>query len=114
MRDDLYEQCSFYIAEKMPSSVKVGTRTISFRMRSYSSGFRPCEATRSGVICGSFLIIRSGRSEAFSPPGKALTARGRGQSQGSFRDKSHPKMAPLRAAAAPPMRGSEAFSGELV
>jgi hypothetical protein len=38
-RDDLYEQCSFHIAEKIPSSVKLGTRPISLRMRSYSSGF---------------------------------------------------------------------------
>src|SRR5947209_7993742 len=52
-REDLYEQCSFHIAEKMPSSVKVGARPISARMRSYSSGFRPCAATSSGVIAGS-------------------------------------------------------------
>ena len=55
MREDLYEQCSFHIAEKIPSSVKVGTRPISFRMRSYSSGFRPWLATSSGVIWGSFM-----------------------------------------------------------
>ena len=48
--EDLYEQCSFHIAEKMPSSVKVGSRPISSRMRSYSSGLRPCSATSSGVI----------------------------------------------------------------
>ena len=40
-RDDLYEQCSFHMAEKMPSSVSVGSRPISLRMRAYSSGFRP-------------------------------------------------------------------------
>src|SRR5262249_4775853 len=50
--EDLYEQCSFHIAEKMPSSVKVGVRPISLRRRSYSSGLRPCAATRSGVIFG--------------------------------------------------------------
>src|SRR5579872_4646910 len=55
MREDLYEQCSFHIAEKMPSSVNVGMRPISFRMRSYSSGLRPWAATSSGVIWGSFL-----------------------------------------------------------
>src|SRR5215469_3210425 len=55
IRVDLYEQCSFHIAEKMPSSVKVGTRPISLRMRSYSSGLRPWLATSSGVIFGSFL-----------------------------------------------------------
>src|SRR3954449_1769233 len=55
-REDLYEQCSFHIAEKMPSSVNVGVRPISARMRSYSSGFSPCEATSSGVISGSGRI----------------------------------------------------------
>src|ERR1700734_3402752 len=61
MREDLYEQCSFHIAEKIPSSVNVGTRPISLRMRSYSSGFRPWAATSSGVICGWLVCIgRSG------------------------------------------------------
>src|SRR5438128_4489982 len=56
MREDLYEQCSFHIAEKIPSSVKLGTRPISLRMRSYSSGFSPWLATSSGLIWGSFVI----------------------------------------------------------
>src|SRR6478736_1230215 len=70
MREDLYEQCSFHIAEKIPSSVKLGTRPISLRMRSYSSGFSPWLATSSEVIWGSFFIRGSimglfiGRSEA--------------------------------------------------
>src|SRR5262249_10855613 len=55
--EDLYEQCSFHMAEKMPSSVSVGSRPINLRMRSYSSGVRPCSATRSGVIFGSLGII---------------------------------------------------------
>src|SRR5882724_10940605 len=69
-REDLYEQCSFHIAEKIPSSVKLGSRPISLRMRSYSSGFSPWLATSSGVIWGSLLIRGSfmglliGRSEA--------------------------------------------------
>src|ERR1044072_288869 len=42
MRDDLYEQCSFHIAEKIPSSVKLGSRPISARMRWDSPGVRPC------------------------------------------------------------------------
>src|SRR3954467_14765329 len=54
--EDLYEQCSFHIAEKMPSSVIVGSRPISCRIRSYSSGLRPCSATSSGVMVGSFGI----------------------------------------------------------
>src|ERR1700742_4301927 len=66
MRDDLYEQCSFHIAEKMPSSVKLGSRPISWRMRSYSSGFSPWAATSSGVILGSLLGMGAvvGTSEA--------------------------------------------------
>src|SRR5436305_1836239 len=56
--EDLYEQCSFHMAEKMPSSVKLGVRPISARMRSYSSGFSPCAATSSGVIAGSLRIMR--------------------------------------------------------
>src|SRR5713226_9299102 len=48
--DDLYEQCSFHMAEKMPSSVKVGARPIRLRMRSYSSRLRPWAATRAALI----------------------------------------------------------------
>src|SRR5512140_1825898 len=59
-REDLYEHCSFHIAEKIPSSVKVGSRPISFRMRSYSSGFSPWAATSSGVILGSFFDMDRG------------------------------------------------------
>src|SRR5271154_6981104 len=62
-RDDLYEQCSFHIAEKIPSSVKLGTRPINFRMRSYSSGFSPWLATSSGVIWGSLIGLLLGRSK---------------------------------------------------
>src|SRR5580658_6761401 len=52
--EDLYEQCSFHMAEKMPSSVKVGVRPINLTMRAYSSGLRPCSAISSGVMAGSF------------------------------------------------------------
>jgi hypothetical protein len=31
--EDLYEQCSFHMAEKMPSSVSEGSRPTSARMR---------------------------------------------------------------------------------
>src|ERR1039457_6994923 len=48
--DDLYEQCSFHIAEKMPSSVSVGSRPIRSSTPVYSSGLRPCSATNSGVM----------------------------------------------------------------
>src|SRR4051795_3976617 len=50
--EDLYEQCSFHIAEKMPSSVKLGVREMSARMRSYSSGLRPWASTSAGVTVG--------------------------------------------------------------
>src|SRR4028118_405654 len=50
MREDLYEQCSDHMTEKMPSSVRFGSRPIAWRTRSYSSGERPCSATISGVM----------------------------------------------------------------
>src|SRR6266478_36185 len=55
--EDLYEQCSFHMAEKMPSSVKVGVRPISLRMRSYSSPLRPWAATSSGVMLVCFAAF---------------------------------------------------------
>src|SRR5262245_66119689 len=78
--EDLYEQCSFHIAEKMPSSVNEGSRPTSARMRWYSSGLRPCAATSAAVIfaglaasgrrwlaatlalraAGRFLLVRAG------------------------------------------------------
>src|SRR4249920_933699 len=57
--EDLYEQCSFHIAEKMPSSVSDGSRPISFKMRSYSSGLRPCSAISAGVMGVSLRITVS-------------------------------------------------------
>src|SRR5258708_20707858 len=63
--EDLYEQCSFHIAEKIPSSVSDGARPISARMRSYSSGFRPWAATRAGVISIFASSIQVGQSSAF-------------------------------------------------
>src|SRR5258705_7235230 len=47
--EDLYEQCSFHMAEKMPSSVIEGSRPTRARMRWYS-GVRPCAATSAGLI----------------------------------------------------------------
>src|SRR5437764_14979550 len=41
------------MAEKMPSSVKLGARPISCRMRSYSSGLRPCAAMSAAPMRGS-------------------------------------------------------------
>src|SRR5215468_6667891 len=53
--EDLYEQCSFHIAEKMPSSVSEGSRPISPVRRWYSSGLRPCAATISGVTVNALV-----------------------------------------------------------
>src|SRR3954454_9922030 len=59
--DDLYEQCSFHIADTIPSSVKVGSRPMSLKNRSYSSGFNPCSSTTSGVILSPTGCISAGK-----------------------------------------------------
>src|SRR5437868_12067327 len=67
--EDLYEQCSFHIAEKMPSSVTLGVRAISARMRAYSSGLSPWASTCAGVMVGcltGFLLAMS--DEGLVPP----------------------------------------------
>src|SRR5438067_11248404 len=57
----LYEQCSLHITEKMPSSVKFGSRPRIFLVRSNSSGVRPCCLTSSdvttGSACGVLIVI---------------------------------------------------------
>src|SRR5262245_60982617 len=55
--EDLYEQCSFHMAEKMPSSVSDGSRPMSFKTRSYSSGLRPCAATSAALIFAGFACF---------------------------------------------------------
>src|SRR6185312_16488671 len=77
--EDLYEQCSFHIAEKMPSSVSDGSRPIRSSTRLYSSAFNPCSATSSGVIFGSLRITsRSRRAiQRFGQPGEQPAAVGR-------------------------------------
>src|ERR1700732_454340 len=47
--DDLYEQCSLHIAEKMPSSVRFGVRPRIATARSNSSPVSPSSAASSGV-----------------------------------------------------------------
>ena len=67
--EDLYEQCSFHIAEKMPSSVNFGARPISDFRRSYSSGLRPCAVTSAGVTLGAVLGCLAAMAErCFTPP----------------------------------------------
>src|SRR2546421_12450215 len=51
----LEEQCSLPMTEKIPSSVKFGSRPRIFLIRSNSSGVRPCFATSSGVTFGSVV-----------------------------------------------------------
>src|SRR6266513_1639970 len=66
IREDLYEQCSFHMAEKMPSSVNVGARPMSDFRRAYSSGLRPWAATSAGVIRGCLAAMgRRGLTERF-------------------------------------------------
>src|SRR4026207_2346473 len=50
MRDDLYEQCSDHMTEKIPSSAKLGSRPSSSFIRSYSCWVRLWAEITSGVI----------------------------------------------------------------
>src|SRR5262245_21308937 len=76
--DDLYEQCSFHMAEKMPSSVSVGSRPIRSRVRWYSSGVSPCSATSSGVMRGVFGITMLRRlPQMFRQSGEEAASVGR-------------------------------------
>src|SRR5947207_5567848 len=59
----LYEQCSLHITEKIPSSVKFGSRPRIFLIRSNSSGVSPCSATSSGVTVGFRRLSRVGSTE---------------------------------------------------
>src|SRR5437764_15063578 len=47
--DDLYEQCSLHITEKIPSSVMFGARPRIATARSSSSSVRPCSAAKAAV-----------------------------------------------------------------
>src|SRR6202453_5296316 len=49
-REDLYEQCSDHITEKIPSSVREGVRPSAASMRVYSSGVILCCLSSAGVI----------------------------------------------------------------
>src|SRR5215470_11224007 len=63
----------------MPSSVKLGVREISARMRSYSSGLRPWASTSDGVtvgcLTGFLLAMRDG-------PSRLLLGETRGRRKG--------------------------------
>src|SRR5271168_2481329 len=49
-REDLYEQCSDHITEKIPNSVREGVRPSAASMRVYSSGVILCCLSSSGVM----------------------------------------------------------------
>src|SRR5207248_3082426 len=66
-REFLYEQCSLHITEKIPSSVKFGSRPRIFLMRANSSAVKPCCPTTSGVISGSAVGIRSTKISETAP-----------------------------------------------
>src|SRR5262249_44450869 len=55
--DDLYEQCSLHIAEKMPSSVRFGVRPRIEQQCANSSALRPISAARSAVTLLSAIVI---------------------------------------------------------
>src|SRR6185312_9693214 len=58
MREDLYEQCSDHITEKIPSSVSDGSRPSTASSSRYSSALRPCSATSSGDMFWRGLFMR--------------------------------------------------------
>src|SRR4051794_37915431 len=59
--DDLYEQCSLHMTEKMPSSVRFGVRPRIVQARANSSAPSPCSAASSGVILLPFILHRGRR-----------------------------------------------------
>src|SRR5207249_11883308 len=73
--EDLYEQCSLHIAEKMPSSVMFGVRPRIATARSNSSSVSPCSAARAAVT----LLPRFTKRRLHPPhPPLPLPAGGRG------------------------------------
>src|SRR5512147_1739285 len=102
--DDLYEQCSLHITENTPSSVRLGARPSTSRMRAYSSGESPCWATIAGVMWvmgGSGLDRRSAflaeaSSLARPPVGPKECALGRHQRPACFRWSTRGRAASLK------------------
>src|SRR5262245_5480581 len=62
----------------MPSSVKLGVREISARMRSYSSGLRPWASTSAGVTVGCLTDFFAMSDEALRPPFRETRGRRKG------------------------------------
>ncbi len=70
-RDDLYEQCSDHITEKMPSSVKEGTRPMIASTRAYSSALRPKVLARAASTVGMGASRRKARALPWTRQGRA-------------------------------------------
>src|SRR5580700_5237137 len=68
--DDLYEQCSLHIAEKTPSSVRLGVRPRMVSTRANSSALRPISAAREGVTLLPFIEWNAGVSSAYRRDGR--------------------------------------------
>src|SRR5262245_15122833 len=66
--DDLYEQCSLHITEKMPSSVRLGVRPMIATARANSSGVSPCSLTTSEEMLEA-VFIRGPRIPLSAPGG---------------------------------------------
>src|SRR5262245_54628439 len=74
-RDDLYEQCSLHITEKMPSSVRLGVRLRRWTMRANSSALSP-NSSASASVDG--LVLNAGCSrQRLDQAGEQATAVGR-------------------------------------
>src|ERR1700729_2719894 len=58
--DDLYEQCSLHIAEKTPSSVRLGVRPRMVSARANSSAESPISAARPGVTLEPVVAVIPG------------------------------------------------------
>ena len=59
--DDLYEQCSDHIEEKIPTSVGLGVRSKMFKISLYSSDERPCCKARVSDLSGLLPLMISAR-----------------------------------------------------
>src|SRR3954447_734113 len=65
--DDLYEQCSLHITEKMPNSVRFGVRPRIAQARANSSALSPCSAASSAVTLLPVMICRDRRPSLQCP-----------------------------------------------
>src|SRR5579863_6735578 len=64
--DDLYEQCSLHIAEKTPSSVRLGVRPRIVSQRANSSVDNPISAASAGVTLLLISVIASAAKQSYA------------------------------------------------